>query len=62
MPHIDSEVQDFADSELFAVLDFCLGYWQLPVHLDSYDACGMFFSDDVYSSSRALPGLKNATC
>lgn len=62
MPHIDSEVQDFADSECFAVLDFCSGYWQLPVHPDSYDACRIVCPDGVYSSTRALPGLTNATC
>ena len=62
MPHIDSEVQDFARSMCLAVLDFCSGYWQLPVHPDSYGSCGIVCPNGVYSSTRALPGLTNSTC
>lgn len=62
MPHIDSEVQDFASGKGFAVVDFCSGYWQLPVHTGSYSSCGIFFLNGVYSSTRVLPGLTNTTC
>ena len=62
MPHIDSEAQDFAGSKCFAVLDFCSGYWQLPVHSDSYGSCGIVCPNGVYSSTRVLPGLTNETC
>lgn len=61
MPHLDSEMRDFAESSCFASLDFCQGYWQLPVHPDSYDACGIVAPHGTYSSKRTLPGLTNAT-
>ena len=61
MPHLDSEIYDFAGSECFAVLDFVSGYWQLPVDPDSWDACDIVTRKGTYSSTRALPGLTNAT-
>ena len=61
MPHLDSEIYDFAGSECFAVLDFVSGYWQLPVHPDSWDACGIVTPKGTYSSKRVLPWLTNAT-
>lgn len=41
MPHLDSEVYDLSGSKCFASLDFVSGYWQLPLHPDSYTACGV---------------------
>lgn len=61
MPHLDSEVYDFADSDFFAVLDFVSGYWQCPVDKESWDACGIVTPKGTYSSTRVLPGLTNAT-
>ena len=61
MPHIDSEIYDFAGSTVFAVLDFVSGYWQLPVDRDSWDACGIVTPKGTVSSTRVLPGLTNAT-
>ena len=31
MPHLDSEMQDFAGSKFFAILDFVSAYLQLPL-------------------------------
>ena len=61
MPHIDSEVYDFAGSKVFAVLDFVSGYWQLPVDPESWDSCGIVTPRGTVSSTRVLPGLTNAT-
>ena len=61
MPHIDSEIRDFAGSTCFACLDFVSGYWQLPVHPESYTACGIVTPRGVVASTRVLPGLANAT-
>lgn len=61
MPHLDSEVQDFSGSTCFAGLDFVSGYWQLPVHPDSYTSCGIVTPRGVVASKRVLPGLANAT-
>jgi len=60
MPHLDSEVFDFAGSKCFASLDFVSGYWQLPLHPDSYFACGVVTPRGVVISKRVLPGLANA--
>ncbi len=61
MPHLDSEVNDFRGSCCFSTLDFVSGYWQLPVHPDSYHACGIVTPRGVVVSKRVLPGLANAT-
>ena len=60
MPNLESEIHDFADSRVFATLDFISGYWQLPLHPDSYGACGIVTPTGVVSSTRVLPGLTNA--
>lgn len=60
MPNLDAELQDFAGSTCFASLDFCSGYWQLPMHQDSYNACGVICPNGTYSSTRVLQGLTNA--
>lgn len=61
MPNIEAEIQDFAGNTHFASLDFCSGYWQLPLHPDSYDACRVVCPIGTYSSTRVLQGLKVAT-
>ena len=61
MPHIDSEIYDLSDAKCFAKLDFVSGYWQLPVHEDSQENCGIVTPNGVYSSTRVLQGLTNAT-
>jgi hypothetical protein len=32
MPNLEDELQDLHGSEVFATLDFCQGYWQIPLH------------------------------
>jgi hypothetical protein len=32
MPNLQDELQDLHGSEKFATLDFCQGYWQIPLH------------------------------
>ena len=60
MPHLDSEMQDFSGAVFFAVIDFVSGYWQLPLHGDSVDTCGVVCPNGVNSSTRVLQGLTNA--
>jgi len=61
MPHLESELLDFGGSNCFASLDFVSAYWQLPLHPDSYTACGIVTPRAVLASKRVLPGLANAT-
>jgi hypothetical protein len=35
MPNIEDQLHDLHGSEVFATLDFCQGYWQIPLHKDS---------------------------
>lgn len=60
MPHIESEMEDFKGSVCFAIIDFVSAYWQLALHPDSYDACGIVCPNGVYSATRVLPGLTNS--
>ena len=61
MPHLESEMIDFAGSNCFASLDFVSAYWQLALHPDSYNTCGIVTPKSVLASKRVLPGLANAT-
>ena len=61
MPHLNSEVNDFAKSSCFSSLDFVSGYWQLPLEEESQSACGVVTPFGVVASKRVLPGLANAT-
>ena len=61
MPHLHSKMRDFADRSCFAIIVFSSGYWQMPVHPDSYGTCGIVCPNGTYSSTRALPGLTNAS-
>jgi hypothetical protein len=48
-------------SEVFATLDFCQGYWQIPLHKDSQDYQHFITPDEVYTQTRVLHGTRNAT-
>jgi hypothetical protein len=37
IPNLQDELHYLHDSEVFATLDFCQGYWQIPLHKDSQD-------------------------
>jgi hypothetical protein len=34
-PNLQDELHDLHGSEVFSTLDFCQGYWQIPLHKDS---------------------------
>jgi hypothetical protein len=37
IPNLQDELHDLYGSEVFATLDFCSGYWQIPLQKDSQD-------------------------
>jgi hypothetical protein len=45
MPNLQDELHDLHGSEVFAMLDFCQGYWQIPLQKDSQD-CQSFITPD----------------
>jgi hypothetical protein len=61
MPNLQNELHDLHGSEVFATLDFCQGYWQIPLHKDSQDCQSFITPDGVYTPTRVLNGTRNAT-
>jgi hypothetical protein len=61
MPNLQGKWHDLHGSEVFALLEFCRGYWQIPLHKDSQDFQSFITPDGLYTSSRVLSGTKNAT-
>ena len=61
MPNLDSEVLDLKGSVCLAVLEFVSAYWQLPLHPESYETCGIVGPKAFIVSKWVLPGLENAT-
>jgi hypothetical protein len=61
MPNLQDELHDLHGSEVFAKLEFCQGYWHIPLHKDSQDCQSFITPDGVYTSTRALHETRNAT-
>jgi RNase H-like domain found in reverse transcriptase/Reverse transcriptase (RNA-dependent DNA polymerase) len=61
LPNLQDELHDLHGSEVFATLDFCQGYWQIPLHKDSQDCQSFITPDGVYTPTRVLHGTRNAT-
>lgn len=60
MPHIESELADLAESDTFAVIDFCNAYWQMPLDEDSQHLHSFLTANEVVKPTRTLPGSTNA--
>jgi hypothetical protein len=61
MPDLQDELHNLHGSEVFATLDFCQGYLQIPLHIDSQDCQSFITPDGVYTPTRVLHGTRNAT-
>lgn len=61
MPHINSECTDFSGSKFFASIDFCSGYWQLPLHENSQDDFSFITHEGIFSPTRTAQGAKNSS-
>jgi Reverse transcriptase (RNA-dependent DNA polymerase) len=61
MPNLQDELHDLNGSDVFATLDFCQGYWQIPLHKDSHDCQSFITPDGVYTPTCVLHGTRNAT-
>jgi Reverse transcriptase (RNA-dependent DNA polymerase) len=61
MPNLQDKLHDLHGSEVFATLDFCQGYWQIPLHKYSQDCQSFITPDGVYTPTRVLNGARNAT-
>jgi hypothetical protein len=61
MPNLQDELHDLHGSEVFAALDFCQGYWQIPLHKGSQDFQLFITPDEVYTPTHVLHETRNAT-
>jgi hypothetical protein len=61
MPNLTDELHDLHGSEVFSMLNFSQGYWQIPLHKDSQDCRSFITPDGVYTPTRVLHGTRNAT-
>jgi hypothetical protein len=61
MHNRQDELHDLHGSEVFATLDFCQGYWQIPLHKDSQDCQSFITPNGVYTPTHVLHGTRNAT-
>jgi hypothetical protein len=61
MPNLQDERHDLHGSEVFATLDVCQGYWQIPLQKDPQDCQSFITPDGVYTPTRVLHGTRNAT-
>lgn len=59
MPHLDSEISDFARSNYFATLAFLSGYSQLPFHTDFQNQSCFMTNNRVITRSRTTQGARN---
>jgi hypothetical protein len=60
MPNLHDELHDLHGSNEFAMLDFCQGYWQIPLHKDYQDCQSFITPDGVYTLTRVLHETRNA--
>jgi hypothetical protein len=56
MPSLQDELHDLHGSEVTATLDFCQGYWQIPLHKDSQDCQSFITPDGENTPTRVLHG------
>jgi hypothetical protein len=61
MPNLQDELHNQNGSEVFATLDFCQGYWQIPLHKKSQDCQPLITPDGAYSPTRVLHETRDAT-
>jgi hypothetical protein len=61
MTNLQHELHDFHGSKVFAMLDSCQSYWQIPLRKYSQDCQSFVTPDGVYTPTRVLHGTRNAT-
>lgn len=54
MPHIESELLDLQSSSIFVNIDFCAGYWQLPLDKEKKHIHSFITPNGEYQPTRTL--------
>lgn len=60
MPHIDAVLTELQGARAFANIDFCSGYWQLPLHEDSQHLFSFMTTNGVVQPTRTTQGGCNS--
>ena len=60
MPDINNELSDVNDSKCFPGIDFCSGYWQLPMEENSQPLHAVMTSRGVVQPTRTTQGAINS--
>ena len=60
MPNIEAELSDVRGATAFAGIDFCSGYWQLPLHPESQPLFAFMTPDGVVMPTRTRQGGCNS--
>jgi hypothetical protein len=61
MSKFQDELHDLNDSEVFATLHFCQGYWHIPLHRYFQYYQSILTPDAVYTPTSEIYGTRNAT-
>lgn len=62
MPHLDSHLHQFAESRCFTNLDFCHGFWQIPLAENSQKITSIITHVRIFSPTRTLQGGADSAC
>lgn len=60
MPNIEAELGDLKESSFFCSIDFCSGYWQLPLDEDCQHLHAFMTTRCCVMPTRTLQGAKNS--
>ena len=60
MPHIDAVLSELRGATVFAGIDFCSGYWQLPLHPESQHLHAFMTPNGVVQPTRTTQGGCNS--
>src|SRR5690349_6052428 len=60
MPNIDIVINYLRFSRIFILLDAFKGYWQFPLHPDSWEVCSFQTHEAVFTPRRIIQGLADA--
>lgn len=60
MPHIDAALSDLRGATIFAGIDFCSGYWQLPLSEESQPLYAFTTCDAIVQPTRTTQGGCNS--
>lgn len=62
MPHLDSNLQQRAGSICFASIDFCHGFWQIPLPKKSQEIMSIMSNVGIFPPTQTLQGGAESAC